>query len=437
MESSLYKQFKEYDNMYIRKVLVMSDDRIKKIFKKAWGKDGIECNLLNYKDEKILNQAIDQFEINLANYEDEISKKILEKLPKNFFDYFDKDDLQLVLEIIEESKTKYYIYYNLLTKIYGEQYSLINKKVLITKKDFSIFENYVVYIQEQIQIKKRNLKLRTKIKNNFLEYFEEDDKSLVITILNEYKLEKKQYFPTLIKLYGENYDKLNEILLVEKDVSAIEKLIVQISKKLEKMKIDNKIRNEIKENFLDYFNDYNIILVKKTIDSYKNVNTFYYNTIVKLYGNEYNKLNKEIALTEKDFYIVTTTVIQITKRLISINNRVVENNNYMKKKTAETEFNIKSLTEYFKTTEDVIDEAISQLPSIERKCIKFYYGIGMRNFSINEIAKILNISEEEVKENIEKAVIMMGNSIRIIKGRENREANTVKIKVRPKAYKKQ
>ena len=54
-----------------------------------------------------------------------------------------------------------------------------------------------------------------------------------------------------------------------------------------------------------------------------------------------------------------------------------------------------------------------------------------------QIAKILNMNEGEVKEGIKNGIIMMGNSIRVIKGRENKEANAVKIKVRPKAYKKQ
>lgn len=437
MESSLYRQFEKYDNKCIKKELSKSDNWIKEVFKKAWGKNGIECNVLTSVEEKLLNEAIKQFEINLKKFESEVSKETLENLPQNFYEYFDKDDMSMVLEIINESKNRHQKYYNLLVKIYGEQYDTLKSEAIISKNEFSIFENYVIYIQEQVQIRKRSLIIKENLKSNFLEYFEEDDRLLVIEILEEYKLENKNYFLTLIKLYGENYDELRDILVNSRDNLVIEKLKLKVEKDLVKLKIDKKVRSEIKDNFLEYFNDYNIILVKKIIDNYKNTSTFRYNTIVRLYGNEYNKLNKEIILTEKEFYIITTTVIQITKRLTNFNNRVVENNNYTKIKTAEIEFNIKFLTEYFKTTEDVIDESVSQLPSIERKCIKFYYGIGTKKFSVKDVAKILKISEEEVKENIERAIIIMGNSIRIIKNKNNAQVSISKVKVRPKAYKRQ
>jgi len=77
--------------------------------------------------------------------------------------------------------------------------------------------------------------------------------------------------------------------------------------------------------------------------------------------------------------------------------------------------NIWSLTEYLEVSEDVIEELLERLPIQTRQCIKFYYGIGIKRFDIEEIENILDLSEDEIISKIKNGIFSISNLLRLMR----------------------
>lgn len=235
METSLYKQFKDYDSMTIKKQLRNADKWIKNIFKLAWGKNGIEYNKLYPREELLLEKAIIVFGASLQTNQ-------------------------------------------------------------ITKKD-----------EETVELSKQ---------------------------------EKEQEENKLIKS--------NNISDTEIDLNADYAAKTAFLKK--------EIKKEVVHQQLE---------------------------------NDTTSIKKAHQIGRR-----------MKKSEIIINNQSVE-----------------SLDEYFKVSNDIIDELIERVPILERQCIKFYFGIGVRKFEINEIGNILNLSEKEVISTIKSGIFTMSNLMRIMKSK--------------------
>ena len=189
------------------------------------------------KKEKM---QLNNFRTNIRN---RINNGIFLKKPRSikeqsFFDYFDKKDHVLVLEIIEEYKRENHDYYKVLVKEYGEHYDCLVVPSCLTKKEKQQLDSFKACIKNRI--KKGDMIIKsgpTKIQS-FFDYFDKNDHALVLGIIEEYKKINHDYYKVLVKEYGETYDCL---------------VVPSCLTKKEKQQLDNfklTIRKELQNNNL-------------------------------------------------------------------------------------------------------------------------------------------------------------------------------------------
>lgn len=97
-------------------------------------------------------------------------------------------------------------------------------------------------------------------KENFLDYFAQDDQDNVLKILNKYKAINHEYYKILIKRYSNDYDHFNSsVHLTETEEKKISRLRANISKILKELKSGKSIEEcfiryqKVFNNFLDNF----------------------------------------------------------------------------------------------------------------------------------------------------------------------------------------
>ena len=144
-------------------------------------------------------------------------------------------------------------------------------------------------------------------KENFLDYFAQDDQDNVLKILNKYKAINHEYYKILIKRYSKDYDHFNSsVHLTEKEEKKISRLRANISKILKELKSGKSIEEcfiryqKVFNNFLDNFDGNDRIYAEKIIDSYSYFKNDYYEILTKKYGIYYDSLNPDVELTDNE-----------------------------------------------------------------------------------------------------------------------------------------
>ena len=265
------------------------------------------------KKEKM---QLNNFRTNIRN---RINNGIFLKKPRSikeqsFFDYFDKKDHVLVLEIIEEYKRENHDYYKVLVKEYGEHYDCLVVPSCLTKKEKQQLDSFKACIKNRI--KKGDMIIKsgpTKIQS-FFDYFDEKDHALVLEIIEEYKKINHVYYKVLVKEFGETYDCLVEpSLLTELDRIYLNNFRIVIVNKIQKKR--KKSGPTKKQSFFDYFAGQDKDFVLKIIEKYKEKDSNYYKVLVKEYGERYDCLVVPSRLTKKEQNQLDNFKITIRKEL--------------------------------------------------------------------------------------------------------------------------
>ncbi len=265
------------------------------------------------KKEKM---QLNNFRTNIRN---RINNGIFLKKPRSikeqsFFDYFDKKDHVLVLEIIEEYKRENHDYYKVLVKEYGEHYDCLVVPSCLTKKEKQQLDSFKACIKNRI--KKGDMIIKsgpTKIQS-FFDYFDKNDHALVLGIIEEYKKINHDYYKVLVKEFGDTYDCLVEpSLLTELDMIYLNNFRIVIVNKIHKKR--KKSGPNKKQSFFDYFAQQDKNFVLKIIEKYKEKDSNYYKVLVKEYGETYDCLVVPSCLTKKEKQQLDNFKLTIRKEL--------------------------------------------------------------------------------------------------------------------------
>ena len=231
------------------------------------------------------------------------AKKAESMKHQSFFDYFDKKDHALVLEIIEQYKKIDHDYYKVLVKEYGETYDCLVVPSLLTKQKKAQLSNFRARIRDRLQndnLRMKPIKQQTATKkSSFLDYFDQKDKTIVLEVIEEYKKMNHDYYKVLVKEYGETYDCLVvPSLLTKQESIQLNNFRARIKKRVQNSKLP---KPPIKNNsFFDYFDQKDKTIVLEVIEEYKKMNHDYYKVLVKEYGETYDCLVVPSLLTSKE-----------------------------------------------------------------------------------------------------------------------------------------
>lgn len=399
-QETIYTYFKFNQEIIDLAFCGIKDSELKVNFIKRWGRD------LDGKDKKYSYSASEQAKFNgyavrfeqtlyfasymkLLGYDDELIKSTI----RSKYEEITSPNVKKISKDLKEVLKKYKIDINILEKAVDElelnercffqYYFGINRKQMTIEEIATVFDkteylvkSFLRQAQDKLPrciekvVRENNMKLNfpkkeTKkvIKNepsqkeigqpgkksipNFLNNFKDEDRALVIQILNLYKNYKSDNkgYQIVIKQYGENYDTLNEnIKLEQRDHCSKHNLLTQINiyinlikeNKLTLDKLTNKfLRRNSKENnteaniekldksntvlknkeekpikskrgrqkessFLVSFDKEKMDIVLELLKVYEEIDHPYILTIKKLYGPTYDKLNKEINLDKRE-----------------------------------------------------------------------------------------------------------------------------------------
>ena len=275
------------------------------------------------KKEKI---QLNNFRANIRNrIKNSNSVKKAESMKhQSFFDYFDKKDHTLVLEIIEQYKKIDHDYYRVLLKEYGETYDCLVVPSLLTKQEKAQLSNFRARIRDRLQndnLRMKPIKQQTATKkSSFLDYFDQKDKTIVLEVIEEYKKMNHDYYKVLVKEYGETYDCLVvPSLLTSKEKAQLKNLKSNIKYRIKYYDSLKKSGGIKKSSFLDYFDQKDRKSVLKIIGEYKKVNHKYYKVLVKEYGETYDHFVYPSTLTKKEISLLNSFKTIIKTRLRSNN----------------------------------------------------------------------------------------------------------------------
>ena len=275
------------------------------------------------KKEKI---QLNNFRANIRNrIKNSNSVKKAESMKhQSFFDYFDKKDHTLVLEIIEQYKKIDHDYYRVLLKEYGETYDCLVVPSLLTKQEKAQLSNFRTRIRDRLQndnLRMKPIKQQTATKkSSFLDYFDQKDKTIVLEVIEEYKKMNHDYYKVLVKEYGETYDCLVvPSLLTSKEKAQLKNLKSNIKYRIKYYDSLKKSGGIKKSSFLDYFDQKDRKSVLKIIGEYKKVNHKYYKVLVKEYGETYDHFVYPSTLTKKEISLLNSFKTIIKTRLRSNN----------------------------------------------------------------------------------------------------------------------
>ena len=252
------------------------------------------------------------------------AKKAESMKHQSFFDYFDKKDHALVLEIIEQYKKIDHDYYKVLVKEYGETYDCLVVPSLLTKQKKAQLSNFRARIRDRLQndnLRMKPIKQQTATKkSSFLDYFDQKDKTIVLEVIEEYKKMNHDYYKVLVKEYGETYDCLVvPSLLTSKEKAQLKNLKSNIKYRIKYYDSLKKSGGIKKSSFLDYFDQKDRKSVLKIIGEYKKVNHKYYKVLVKEYGETYDHFVYPSTLTKKEISLLNSFKTIIKTRLRSNN----------------------------------------------------------------------------------------------------------------------
>ena len=263
-----------------------------------------EQNLdLKELEKELLDSFSDYFE-KKDNSKNDIKASRGRSFKTSFFDYF-KVDKTVVLKLIEEYKELDYDSYEALKKLYGENYDQLVIPCPLTKEEKYKFKVLKKDIMDTISTG-NDIIQEKKMKKSFFGKFDkidEDDKKLILEIIETYKKKNHDYYKVLVKAYGEEYDGLNTSLeLTDREKIQLKNFIAYIKNKLNsKNQIKTPRGRKLKPSFFDYFKvDKTVVL--KLIEEYKELDYDSYEALKKLYGENYDQLVIPCPLTKEEKY---------------------------------------------------------------------------------------------------------------------------------------
>ena len=285
---------------------------------------------LTKKEKKQLNNFRNNIRNRIKN--GNFLKKPKPTKKQSFFDYFDKKDYKLVLQLIEEYKKENHNYYKVLVKEYGERYDCLVVPSRLTK-------------EEKVKLKKFRASIRNRIKNgnflkkpklikkqSFFDYFDKKDYDSVLKIIEEYKEEDSEQYKILIKEYGTTYDCLVvPSRLTKEEKVKLNNFRANIRNRIKKGDVIKKTGPNKKQSFFDYFDEQDKNFILKIIEKYKEKDSNYYKLLVKRYGETYDCLVVPSLLTKKEKIQLNSFKMAIKKELRgvkSLKNQTSQNEDF-------------------------------------------------------------------------------------------------------------
>ena len=440
---SIYELFSKYDKSIVEMVLgvLKKTEPISfSILTKKYGEnfDGMNSEKVSYMEQSRIDNILVRLEqkIELAEYEASMGKalkkvriflkksndtKIIEAINK----MKESKSKYLVIKDIEDLKNKFHVNDAILKIAIGFEKDTIEKKVFCLTYGFECekksldkiceilnisYDNYKNYLNVMLKkmpelinqakdyyklLGKRvnnNRKNNSKLKYSFFEYFYDDNmtdkekeevKAFVIKYLDNTK--GSQAYELVVRKYGENYDTLNENIILNRKESALYGTFKSYVR--EKIKTGNMTIRTKKVSFFDWFYEENMsdkekeevkIFVSEFLD--KNKESQAYKLVVRKYGENYDILNRNMIFTKQESILYENFKASIKRKLknksnLKLNSSKIKHS-YIKK--------VKEEKEVVESQEPkIIPSALNYTDTIIYKLTELKYSLGKISLLLN------------------------------------------------------
>ena len=332
-------------------------------------------------------------------------EKISTKKKETFFEYFYEDNMpeekkeEIKLFIINYlNNNKENKAYGLVVRKYGNDYCTLNKNEKFTKEENNIYEGFKCFIRQKLKScnYENQLKIKSRFKSSFFEYFYEDDMSeekkeeiklFIINYLNNNK-ENKAY-GLVVRKYGNDYCTLNKNETFTKEENkSYENFKYFIRNRIKTG--DMKIRVK-KVSFFDWFYEDNMpdkekeevrIFVREYLDNNKGCQA--YKLVVRRYGENYDTLNKNETFTKEENCLYTNFKASIKRKL--------KNKNNLKLNSSKIEH---SYNKKVKKEKEVVEsQEVKIIPSALNYTDTIIYKLTELKYSLGKISLLLNVDTD-------------------------------------------
>ena len=350
-------------------------------------------NIMLEKMPELINQAEDYSK--LLGKRVNTNRKNNSKLKFSFFEYFYEDNMSdkekeevktFVIKYLDNTKGSQA--YELVVRKYGENYDALNENITFTKQEITLYENFKVSIRKKI----KTCNINSSKKVSFFEYFYEDNmsdkekeevKTFVIKYLDNTK--GSQAYELVVRKYGENYDTLNENIILNRKESALYGTFKSYVR--EKIKTGNMTIRTKKVSFFDWFYEENMsdkekeevkIFVSEFLD--KNKESQAYKLVVRKYGENYDTLNRNMIFTKQESILYENFKASIKRKLknksnLKLNSSKIKHS-YIKK--------VKEEKEVVESQEPkIIPSALDYTDTIIYKLTELKYSLGKISLLLN------------------------------------------------------
>ncbi len=247
--------------------------------------------------------------------ESKITKKIIGRIKSSLYEGYEEKDKKYVTEVIEYWKITNLKYYNLVIKLYGESYDKLDIEVYcqLTEEEKKTLNSIHSHLSARVETRKNQSKLGTvkkgKIKISLYEGCAEEDKKYVTEVIEYWKITNLKYYNLVIKLYGKSYDKLNIEAyrqLTEEEKKRLIGIHASLGSMVETRKNQSKLgtvkKGKMKISLYEGYAEEDKKYVTEVIEYWKITNLKYYNLVIKLYGESYDRLDIKVyrQLTEEE-----------------------------------------------------------------------------------------------------------------------------------------
>ena len=454
----IIKQMKErYPNYYQLIHKVYSGERLEERNQVANISDKEKTSLNDSKRliRRILGKLPEKEVIVETDVQKVMFRKKMGNRAKGYLEYFEEIDSNTILLIIEVMRESHPEYYKSIHKLYsGEKLEVKNQEEDITKEDKVNVNNAKTVIkrtldrlsEKEIDSKEdMKLEIRKVIgKSNhqkcgigFLEYFKEEDRDTVLLIIEQMQGNHDTYYQVIHKFYsGERLETKNVIKMEINERVNLNNAKICIKKVISKLGDQKDVTDEtiqkilLRKNtkgYLDYFEEKDRNTVLLIIEVMKERYPDYYQLIHKAYSGE--KLD---TINDEDFIKVEKNRINYTKTVISrvleyvssldnvtkedilarmrreAKNKPKENKEKDSKTTEKKEKNFKIAEEKENDFQKYLEH--QNLTPLENAVLILKH----RNYSVDEIAKIINVDVDTIYMIIIEHLDLFENNIHII-----------------------
>ena len=408
-EENMSDEKKEEIKLFIIKCLDINKEcKAHELIVRRYGNNYCTLNK-NVKFNKEENNIYEGFKcfirqkLKSGNYENQL--KIKSRFKSSFFEYFYEDNMpeekkeEIKLFIINYlNNNKENKAYGLVVRKYGNDYCTLNKNEKFTKEENNIYEGFKCFIRQKLKScnYENQLKIKSRFKSSFFEYFYEDDMSeekkeeiklFIINYLNNNK-ENKAY-GLVVRKYGNDYCTLNKNETFTKEENkSYENFKYFIRNRIKTG--DMKIRVK-KVSFFDWFYEDNMpdkekeevrIFVREYLDNNKGCQA--YKLVVRRYGENYDTLNKNETFTKEENCLYTNFKASIKRKL--------KNKNNLKLNSSKIEH---SYNKKVKKEKEVVEsQEVKIIPSALNYTDTIIYKLTELKYSLGKISLLLNVDTD-------------------------------------------